>query len=246
MINILLTALLFITLQAKVIEPEYGFFKMCKQEIMEDTNSMFCKTSNVCNNLKPFLGFNKKTAVTGNVEYIEFYNKYCTTIKKYKNKKYINVPETLKKDSKKDTLFSCMAYAKKTFKYMDESKLYPKLHKKIIDIWKLKHTSKNVILGDCDEFQLYMIYLLVKCDIPLESIYMTVIHAPTGEGHAVPLVEIKGQYWQFDNMLDSPIPAYWGFNGVGYHTSSHANGIFNMKEQVWKEFNTSKVFNAIH
>ena len=224
----------------KIIEPPYGYFKMCKNLILNGKEDFVCRRENICKNLELsgdiFVENNK--AKIGNVEYISFYNTYCS-----KNKEYKLITQKYPRYSKSsDNLQTVFTKCKSNFKYISEEKLYPRLSKKIVDIWKLTYTKNNKLLGDCDEFQLQMIYELYSKN-PNLNLYMSVGFAPNGEGHAIPLFynSKTGILWQFDIYLENPVPAYWGFHSFGYKVGQYSNGIFNLKEGVWREFNISAI-----
>ncbi len=139
-------------------------------------------------------------------------------------------------------LFNAHAYLKKHFIYISESVQYPQEVEYIYDIWRRTFDEKGIVLqGDCDEFMLQMIYILWMCKVPSRFLNLSVGHAYTGEGHAIPLLQVGKVYWQCDNMLKKPIPAWYGYNCVGYYVSKNSNGIFNMEEKVWREFLTENL-----
>lgn len=134
-------------------------------------------------------------------------------------------------------LFNAHAYLKKHFLYTPESIQYPEEVQYVWDIWRQTLDEKGInLIGDCDDFMLQVVWILWRCGVPLRKISLSVGHAPTGEGHAIPLIMIDGILWQFDNMLKKPLPAWYGYHCVGYYVSRESGGIFNMEEKVWREF----------
>ena len=141
-----------------------------------------------------------------------------------------------------EIVFAAHAHLRANFTYLSENIQYPDEVQQIWDIWRRAFDKRGIVLmGDCDEFMQQMIYILWLCKVPLKFLYLSVGHAPTNEGHAIPFVMVENTLWQMDNMLKKPIPAWYGYNCVGYYVSQYSNGIFNMKEKRYRKFKVSKL-----
>ncbi len=142
-------------------------------------------------------------------------------------------------------IFRVHRLLKNNFDYVSDDIQYPQLVKEIWDVWKLQ-TKKITTIEDCDGFTLKYLYLMmIICEVPTDRLYFVGAFAFTGEGHAIPMVKDQvGMMWQCDNMLISPVPAWWMFNGVGC-VSDIKRGLGEMmklsERGKWREFLANKL-----
>ena len=126
------------------------------------------------------------------------------------NKDIINTVGSYETMTDIQLLFSAHRWLKKHFSYTSESVQYPAEVETVWDIWRpvfLKVKNKTTLVGDCDDFMLKLLTILYYCGYPLNRLWLVCAHAPTGEGHAIPLIETSKGVFQADNMLNEPIPS---------------------------------------
>ena len=146
------------------------------------------------------------------------------------------------KQYKTQILFNAKKWLDENFTYMSESVQYPDEVKEVWDIWRVQFTADNKLFGDCDEFGLAMIYLLLMAGFKKADLAMVVGFAPSGEGHFFTFVGCGGNLWLVDNYSKNPLPVWYAFNSVGYRVGQNSNGIARLdKPNDWRELTTRHI-----